>query len=111
MNDIVTRTLNTVAANSYAKTHTPYQARNDAQQIRESVQRSSAAVSEFQRLDKKWNNGYASGETRAAIQQNNNLQSQASVLATYLREQTRSLSTFPSQKEYASETLKKLGGC
>ena len=112
MNDIVSRTLNTVAANTLARTTTPYAVRNQAAQLKDNLQRATSSAQELQRLDVKWNNGYASGETTAARHRVGDLVGQRDVFETYLKDQTTSLGTSPSQKEYASVTMKKLlGNC
>ena len=96
MPTIVDRVMTTMAAASFATSHTPYQARQTASDVRSNLSRAQSAYDEAQRLDRKWNNGYPS-ETIGAGTRLNEVKSQKAVLETYLKDQMTSSSTFPSQ--------------
>jgi hypothetical protein len=108
MPNIVDRVMTTMAAASFATSHTPYQARQIASDVRSNLSRAQSTYDEAQRLDRKWNNGYPS-ETIGAGARLHEVKSQKAVLETYLKDQMSSSSTFPSQKEYAERTLRTLG--
>jgi hypothetical protein len=108
MSSIVERAMNTMAAASFGNSHTPYEARQVAYEVRTNVSRSETAFAEAKRLDRKWNNGYPS-ESIGAGERLSQAKSQKAVLETYLKDQMTSSSTFPSGKEYAEQTLRTLG--
>jgi hypothetical protein len=110
MNSIANSTFNQIAAHDFARTHNRVQARDAAVNLRTQVDVAARHVNELNRLDRKWNGGFATGETVGAREQLGALEQREDVLRTYFKDQMTSNDTFPSQKEYAEKSLRRLDG-
>jgi hypothetical protein len=78
--------------------------RDTATKLRRDTQRAERSLKEHRRLDNKWGNGYASGETVGVESRVAKLRTDGEVLKKHLDNVMTSNSTFPSQKEYAEQT-------
>ncbi|MFO0722446.1 MAG: hypothetical protein U1E65_01605 [Myxococcota bacterium] len=83
-------------------------ARNMAHELRSELNTQTARVNELKRLDQKWNGGYQSAPTAAASEQLGVLRNQQEILKIALNNTIGGLNSFPEQKEWASETLRRL---